>query len=61
MTTGGDIIMAVNGRPVKDMGDLQCATSSKKVGQGVTLIVERGQQTLDLPVTLADRPASPGG
>lgn len=60
VTTGGDIITAVDGRPVKDMGDLQGAISSKKVGQGVTLIVERGQQTLDLPVTLADRPASPG-
>jgi S1-C subfamily serine protease len=61
MITGGDIITAIDGRPVKDMSELQSVISSDKVGQSVTITLQRGQKTLDVPVTLADRPPTAEG
>lgn len=56
---GGDVIVAVEGKPVEDMGDLQSAISNESVGRAVTLKVRRGLGTVDVPVTLANRPDSP--
>ena len=54
---GGDIITAINGSPVKDFNDLIAQlTRSSNVGDTVTLTVWRDGQSLDLPVTLAERP-----
>jgi serine protease Do len=61
MITGGDIITAIDGRPVKDMSELQSVISSDKVGQRVTITLQRAQKTLDVPVTLADRPPTAEG
>jgi len=57
MPVGGDIITAINGSPVKDFNDLIAQlTRSSNVGDTVTLSVWRDGQSLDLPVTLAERP-----
>ena len=57
LPVGGDIITAINGSPVKDFNDLIAQlTRSWNVGDTVTLTVWRDGQSLDLPVTLAERP-----
>lgn len=62
VVVGGDVIVAVNGKPVEDMSGLQGAISKDKVGQTVTLKVVRGSGgTANVPVTLANRPASGRG
>jgi serine protease Do len=56
---GGDVITAIDGRPINAMDDLIAyLVSSTKVGQNVTLTILRDgkQQTLD--VTLAPRPSA---
>lgn len=58
VAVGGDVIVAVEGKPVKDMGDLQNAISNKSVGQAVTLKIRRGSGTVEVPVTLTNRPDS---
>lgn len=52
------MIFAVEGKPVKDMSDLQYAISNESVGRAVTLKVRRGSGTVEVPVTLANRPHS---
>ena len=61
VAVSGDVIVAVEGKPVKDMGDLQNAISNESVGQTVTLKVRRGSGTVEVPVTLANRPYNPPG
>lgn len=58
---GGDVILAVDGRPVSDMGDLQGAISGNGVGQTVTLKVRRDSRTTDVQVNLDDRPPAVRG
>jgi len=53
---GGDVIVAVNGKPVSDMSGLQALISKDKVGQRVTLKILRGSQTMNLQVTLGNLP-----
>ena len=48
----GDVIQAVNGRPVQLASDLQAATETASAGQTVTLTVLRGNQQLQIQVTL---------
>ncbi len=54
--TGGDIIVAVDGKPVSDTSQLQTLISEDKVGQQVTLKILRGSQTMNVQVTLGNRP-----
>jgi S1-C subfamily serine protease len=54
--TGGDVIEAVDGKPVSDMSRLQALVSNDKVGQRVTLKILRGSQTMTVQVTLGNRP-----
>lgn len=61
IAVGGDVILAVDGKPVSDMGQLQQAISQDKVGQTVTLKVRHGSQTTQTQVTLGNRPANPKG
>lgn len=58
---GGDVITAVDGAPVTDMGDLQKLISKDKVGQKVSLKILRGSQTTTVQVTLGERPATAKG
>ncbi len=61
VAVGGDVIVAVNGKPVEDMGDLQSAISKESAGQAVNLKVRRGTGTVEVRVTLANRPDSLSG
>ncbi|MBI5667010.1 MAG: trypsin-like peptidase domain-containing protein [Chloroflexi bacterium] len=52
-----DVITAIDGQPIQDMNALVSYLASKtKPGQTVNLTVWRGGQTINLPVTLGERP-----
>jgi 2-alkenal reductase len=54
---GGDLIVAIDGHPVRVFGDLLSYLLNRtRVGQEVTLTVLREGSTLDLTVTLQPRP-----
>ena len=57
--TGGDVITAIDGQTVTGMDDLLSALEQSKVGQKVTLTIERNGQQQEVTVTLAARPANP--
>jgi serine protease Do len=46
IVTCGDVIVAVDGKPVSDMSQLQALISKDKVGEQVTLKILRGSQTM---------------
>ena len=41
-----DVITAVDGKPVRDRGDLTAVMATRKIGQTVAMTVRRGKQTL---------------
>ncbi len=56
---GGDIITAIDGVPIRNFDELLgYLVSNTSVGQTITVSIVRGEQTLDLPVTLGARPRS---
>ncbi len=56
---GGDIIIAVNGQYLNDMDSLLAyLVANAYPGDTITLLVVRGDETLEVPVTLEPRPAS---
>lgn len=58
---GGDIIVAINGSNVSTMDDLTAYLVSRtKPGDTVSLMIVRGGETFDIPVTLASRPDNAG-
>jgi len=57
---GGDLIVAVGGRPVEDMADVSLAVSSRAVGDRITLTVQREGATRRVEIVLADRPDDVG-
>ena len=57
---GGDLVVAVDGRPVEDMADISRAVSSRSVGDPLTLTVLRDGRRVILRVTLDDRPDDVG-
>jgi len=55
--TGGDIIVSVNGQYVTNMDELVSYLVMKTApGDTVTLLIVRGRDTFELPVTLESRP-----
>ena len=55
---GGDVIIAIDGQPLREMDDLIAyLASSTEVGQKVTLTILRNGKENTLSVTLAARPA----
>lgn len=57
---GGDVIVAIDGQPVKQFDDLvSYLASSTTVGQKVTLTILRDGKEQQVDVTLAARPSSP--
>jgi len=57
MRVGGDVLVAVDGNPLKNPQDLQVYLDTyKQVGDQVTLTIIRDGKTLEVPVTLAARP-----
>jgi 2-alkenal reductase len=57
LTIGGDVIIAVNGDSITSMEDLLAQLKLAEPGQTVTLTILRDGETLDLPVTLGERPS----
>jgi 2-alkenal reductase len=56
---GGDIIIAVDGKPVRDFDALIAyLMANTEVGQTIILTVIRGGQTIEVPLTLGERPGS---
>jgi 2-alkenal reductase len=56
---GGDVIVAVNGQPVKTFDDVVTyLANNSQVGQTITLTVMRLGQQMTLNVTLEARPSS---
>ena len=56
--TSGDIITSVDGKPVKDMGELAGYVRKKKIGDEITLAVRRGNLQGDVKVKLAEIPTT---
>ncbi|HML24782.1 MAG TPA: trypsin-like peptidase domain-containing protein [Aggregatilinea sp.] len=56
---GGDIVVAINGAIVRDIDDLVAyLVENTSPGDTVVLTIVRGEQTLDVNVTLGERPAT---
>jgi S1-C subfamily serine protease len=56
MMIGGDVIIAVNGESISSMEDLLAQLKQAEPGQTVTLTILRDGESMDLPVTLGERP-----
>jgi S1-C subfamily serine protease len=50
--TIGDVIEAVDGRPVENFGELVNVLDSHEFGDRITLKVRRGEQRVEVPITL---------
>jgi S1-C subfamily serine protease len=51
---GGDVITAIDGRPITGQMDLNLALNRKRPGDAVKVEYYRGQQKMDAQVTLSD-------
>ncbi len=58
---GGDIIMGIDGQPVKTLDDLVGYLQQKRAGDQVTLKILRQGSKVNVKVTLGERPANPSG
>jgi len=55
--SGGDLIIAVDGQPIKEFSELLTyMVLNKQPGDVITFTIMRGGQEMDLPVTLGARP-----
>jgi len=55
--SGGDIITAIDGDPINSFDAMIAYLAAKKqVGQMVTVTIWRGNDTMQIPVTLDERP-----
>ncbi|HKO04483.1 MAG TPA: trypsin-like peptidase domain-containing protein [Candidatus Acidoferrales bacterium] len=52
--TGGDLIVSVDGKPMASQLDLNLALNRKRPGDMITLELYRGQQKMEVKVTLGD-------
>jgi S1-C subfamily serine protease len=57
LIAGGDLIVGVDGKPVRTPNDIAGAIASHKPGDKVAIEFYRGRQKQSATVTLADRPA----
>lgn len=53
----GDILVALDGRPVRQMDDLMAALAGDRVGREVVAKIARGGQLVDVTVTIGERSA----
>jgi S1-C subfamily serine protease len=60
-STGGDVILEVDGHKVISPNDLARLVASKKPGEKVTLTILREGQQKQIEVTLGQRPDSVAG
>ncbi len=62
LRTGGDVIVAIDGRPVRKSEDVVRSISQRLLpGDTATLTVVRGADRRDVPVRLGERPSVPPG
>ena len=54
----GDVVVAINGKPVTAANELTAAIAALQPGDRAALRVQRGGSTVTLTVTLGTRPAS---
>jgi S1-C subfamily serine protease len=52
----GDVLLALEGTPLHDLGDVQAAIAGRREGTAVTVSLLRAGTPLDVAVTLAERP-----
>jgi len=52
--TGGDLIVSADGKPVASQLDLNLALNHKRPGETITLVIYRGQQKMEIKVTLGE-------
>lgn len=50
----GDIIVAIDGKPIADLEDLYRVLDQKNVGDRITVSIEREGKRMDVPITLQD-------
>src|SRR4051812_234457 len=55
----GDIVLKINDKPVNNLQDTQAVLSAMKAGDSVTVIVQHGDATRALKVTLGERQGRP--
>jgi 2-alkenal reductase len=55
--TGGDLIVAIDGRAVATAEDVVREVSRLEPGDRVVFTVQRGEERLDVPIELGDRPS----
>jgi S1-C subfamily serine protease len=58
LVLGGDIITAVDGRPVRSSDDLAGVIGSKKSGTKIKVTLQRGKRKTTVDVTLAAQPSN---
>ena len=58
-TLGGDLLVAVDGRPTPTPDDLRAALARLEPGDGITVELWRGDQWREVEVTLGQQPTSP--
>ena len=58
---GGDLVVAADGRPLSDIGQLRDLVSTKKPGESLSLEIYRGSSKRSLAVKLGRQPTSPPG
>jgi 2-alkenal reductase len=59
-TFGGDVVVAIGGRPVRSAADVvRAVTERLRPGQTTTFTIVRGRERRSVPVTLATRPPNP--
>ena len=56
--TLGDVIVAIDGKPLRTGSDLQWLLDSESVGKPVSLGIVRGGQLLNVAVTVREKPAN---
>lgn len=54
----GDVIVSIDGESIASVPDLLAALADTRPGQSVTLTIRRNGESLEIPLTLASRPAS---
>jgi S1-C subfamily serine protease len=57
LLAGGDLIVGVDGKPIRTPNDIATAIATRKPGDKVAIEFYRGRAKRSLVVTLADRPA----
>ena len=62
VSRGGDVILAIDGRPVGSAEDVvRIVAEDLRPGEAARFTVQRGADRLVIPITLAARPGNPRG